>query len=376
MHKRERVLKTLQIEEPDCCPINYLGFEHTGTAYQHFVNSDEIDDYVTIIPEVGDITQQRFFNADAWCLSPYSGIWNPPQLPVPTDHAGATLGYTGKFHRVGRNEKTKIPYSWYDGPYFKSVEIIHDVWDQFGRPSSLINENISSDPQVWQHYIEALEPFLVPMPGLAIAMHEAIFEGCGAGTLAKFFRKTPEIVHELMEEYTKVNLHTIKLLTEAGVDILFYFDDLGQRDRSILSLSQFREFILPYYKQLYNAAHKGGAFIVQHSCGFVDDFLPDMVDAGLNCIQALEPAAGVNLAALKENLGDKLAFMGGMDSSRVLNFGSPDDVEADVKKCIKAAGYGGGYFAGPSHNILNVPWENLLALRDAIEKWQYYPLIV
>ncbi|MFX1446393.1 MAG: uroporphyrinogen decarboxylase family protein, partial [Promethearchaeota archaeon] len=102
--------------------------------------------------------------------------------------------------------------------------------------------------------------------------------------------------------------------------------------------------------------------------------LPDMVDAGLDCIQALEPAAGVDLAQLKETLGDRVAFMGGMDSSNILNFGTPEDVKEDVKKCIKAAAPGGGYFAGPSHNILNAPWENMLALKAALEKYRKYPL--
>jgi hypothetical protein len=374
MKKRERVLKALNLEEADMCPINYLGFEQTGTAYQQFINSEDLDNYVMILDNVGDITQQRFFNVDCWTMSPFPGVYNSPNIPVPPDHKGATLSYTGKFHRTSKNEKTGMAYGWYDGPYFKSVEIIEDTWKQFGKPSSLINQTQHFDRQKWYQYVHALEDYLFPMPGLAIAMHEAIFEGCGAGALAKFFRKSPKIVHDMMSEYTKVNLHAVKLLLEAGVDVMFYYDDLGQRDRSILSLPQFKEFILPYYKQIYDAVHKGGAYIIQHSCGYVDEFLPYMVDAGLDCIQALEPAAGVNLGALKEKLGDKLAFMGGMDSTRTLNFGTPKDVEEDVKKCIKAAGIGGGYIAGPSHNIMDVPWENLMVLRAALEKYRKYPI--
>jgi uroporphyrinogen decarboxylase len=115
-------------------------------------------------------------------------------------------------------------------------------------------------------------------------------------------------------------------------------------------------------------------FIVQHSCGYIDKNLPDMVDAGLSCIQALEPAAGVDLAYLKKSLGDRLSFMGGIDSSRALNFGTAEDIVQEVKRCIKAAGYNGGYFVGPSHNILNASWENIKVLRDAIEKFRRYPI--
>jgi hypothetical protein len=374
MKKRERVLKTLELEgEPDMCPINYLGFETTGTAYQHFINSDEIDEYVTIIPEAGDITQQRFLNVDCYSFTPFSSVFNPPALPSPEDkHPGTILGFTGKLKKQGRNERTGLSYGWYYGPYFTSEEIIRDVWARYGKPSSHIKES-SYDKAFWSKVVDALEPYFYPMPSLAIAMHEALFEGCGAAALAKFARKSPGLLHEIMSEYTKVNLAAIRQLTDAGVDVIFYYDDLGQKERSILSPKAFREFILPYYKQLYDAAHRGGALIVQHSCGYIDQFLPDMVDAGLNCIQALEPAAGVNLEALKEQLGDKVAFMGGMDSTRTFCFGTPQDVADDVKKCIKAAGKGGGYIAGPSHNIMDVPWENLLMLRAALEKYRRYP---
>ena len=115
-------------------------------------------------------------------------------------------------------------------------------------------------------------------------------------------------------------------------------------------------------------------FIVQHSCGYIDKNLPYMADAGLNCIQALEPAAGVGLAYLKQTLGDKISFMGGIDSSRILNFGTPEEIVQEVKRCVKAAGHNGGYFVGPSHNVLTTPMENLRVLRDAIEKYRQYPL--
>ncbi len=58
----------------------------------------------------------------------------------------------------------------------------------------------------------------------------------------------------------------------------------------------------------------------------------------------------------------------------MLTFGTPKDVEEDVKKCIKVAGHGGGYFVGTSNDVLNAPYENVLAMRAAIEKYREYPL--
>jgi uroporphyrinogen decarboxylase len=210
------------------------------------------------------------------------------------------------------------------------------------------------------------------MAFVPVAIHESLFEGMTMSRVAYYMRKNPQFIHEVLNEYTKLNIEVIKRFHEAGVDIVFYSDDLGYKGRSILSIEQFKKFILPYYKKLYKACEQRGMFIVQHSCGFIDKNLPYMVEAGLNCIQALEPAAGVDLAHLKQSFGHKLSFMGGIDSSRILKFGTPDDIVQEVKRCVKSAGYNGGYFVGPSHNILNAPWENIKVLRNAIEKYRKY----
>ncbi len=116
--------------------------------------------------------------------------------------------------------------------------------------------------------------------------------------------------------------------------------------------------------------------MIQHSCGYLHDYLPLMADAGLNCIQAVQPTAENDLAYLVETLGDKLAFMGCLDDTRVLKFGTPKDVEEDVKKFIRIAGPSGNFCPGPTNTVLDPPWENVLALNAALEKHRSYPLKV
>jgi hypothetical protein len=385
LSKRERVIRTLELDdEPDMCPIHYLGFERSCTAYQTFRKTDEYKEKYTVIKndfspfmyeKAGDITDCRFFNVDLHALDPFKHKIKVKSAPRPPDHPDCYINpLSGKLKKLKPQVETGIMYEWYVDGYFKTPEILHSYWEKYGKPSELINDRVNYSPQIWDKYVKSLEKYLYPMARLEIAMHEALFEGMTIARVAYYMRKNPQFIHEVMSEYTKVNVEIAKRLIEAGVDIIQYSDDLGMKGRSIFSLKQFREFILPYYKKLYQECKKGGAFIIQHSCGYIDKLLPDMVDAGLNGIQALEPAAGVDLVHLKETLGDRITLLGGMDSSRVLNFGTPKDVEEDVKKCLKAAGKGGGYFAGPSHNILNVPWENVVALRDAMLKYRNYPL--
>ncbi|MHA2038123.1 MAG: uroporphyrinogen decarboxylase family protein [Promethearchaeota archaeon] len=389
LSKRERVLRTLELEEPDMIPIHNLGFETSGISNQYFKNSDDYkklragieEDLLTmnfnvLIGTTGSITELRFWDSDIHGIDPW-GI-NKFRLKLakaPREYPGCImLTFDGRIWKLTPQTSTGLMHLWYEDGYFKTPEIVHEYWDKHGKPLDLINDNINYSPQIWENFVKKLSNYFYPMATLPINLHESLFEGMTIPRVVYYMRKKPKFIHEVINEFTKVNLEIIKRLAEVGVDIVFYMDDLGMKQRSILSIEQFKKFILPYYKQMFQACKKNGMFVIQHSCGYIDKLLPYMVDVGLNGIQALEPAAGVDLAHLKETLGEQVSFLGGIDGSNTLNFGTPNDVEKEVKRCFKAAAHGGGYFAGPSHNVLNAPWENILALRAAIEKYRKYPL--
>lgn len=385
LSKRERVIRTLEHDdEPDIIPIYTLGFERTGTTYQHFLETDEYQQFKVYIENdfskedyrwAGDITEPRFWNVDCHTADPWRHRIKTTVAEGPSEYPNSyVLPTSGRVFQRVEQIKTGLAYAWYVDGVFHTPEIVHSYWDEYGKPSEHINDEVNFSSEIWENFVESLSPYFYPMARLMIAMNEALFEGMTVGRVVYNMRKNPQFIHEVMSEYTKVNLEFVKRYAEAGIDIVFYYDDLGYKGRSMFSLENFRTFILPYYRKIYQECKKHGMFIIQHSCGYIDKLLPDMVDAGLDGIQALEPAAGVDLAYLKESLGDRLSFLGGMDASRILSFGSPKEVEEEVKRCIQAAGIGGGYFAGPSHNILNVPWENILAFRAAIEKYRKYPL--
>ncbi|TFF97896.1 MAG: hypothetical protein EU540_08430 [Promethearchaeota archaeon] len=385
LSKRERVIRTLELEEPDMVPIHYLGFEKTCSSYQTFRKTEEYSKLYTLIKNsysrfknnwVGEITDLRWFNVDSNSMDPFQKKLKNTAVNPPSDRPDAEFmdAMSGRLFKRHPQVETGIMYMWYIDGYFTSPEILHSYWDEIGKPIELINEKTNYSPKVWDEFVESLSPYLYPMANLPIAMLESLYEGMTIAKVAYFMRKKPDFLHEVMSAYTAVNIEFVKRLDEVGVDIIFYADDMGLKGRSIFSIDSLLKFIIPYYKKIFQECKKRSIFVLQHSCGHIDEILPHLVDAGLNGIQALEPAAGVNLARLKENLGDKVAFLGGMDSSNILNFGTPKDVEEDVKRCLREAGKGGGYFVGPSHNILNVPWENCIALRDAMLKHRKYPL--
>lgn len=380
--KRERVFKALELDgEPDMVPIHYFGFEQTGSSFQAFKNSGEREKYHSRVEDKASnvkyyITEQRFWNVDLFGMDPFGETKLKIRYQnAPPEHPNCRLNrMDGRLYQTVKQVNTGLEYAWYVGGYFKTPEILHSYWDRYGKPTELINDRIKYSSQVWEGFVEALAPYFYPMANLPINPSEVMIGGITFTRFAYYIRKNPKFIHEIMDEYTKVNIEIIKRLADAGVDIITFGDDLGYKENAFFSLKVFREFILPYHKRIYEVCRKRGVLVVLHSCGKVDQFLPDLIDAGLNCIQSLEATAGVDLAGLKESLGDRLCFMGGLDSSGILTYGTPKDVEENVKNSIKAAGQGGGYFVGPSHDILNIPWENILAMRAAIEKYRKYPL--
>jgi hypothetical protein len=391
LSKRERVIRFLELDdEPDKCPIFTLGFETSGWGMQQYYNSEEYKN-VLVKPEELDfgpesfrtriawlITQMKFWHADLVMSDPFKK-YKRNIYPMPEGYPNAeNLNWnciSGRIMSVGKNPITGRVHEWYVDGFFKTKEKLHEVWDEYGKPIDRITEGELS-PKLWKEYVDGLSPHVYPMANLSLAMSEYLCEGHTHGYAMKLMRKDPKHMHYVMNEYTKANVETVKRLGDAGVDIVMFLDDLGYRGRGIWSPKNFKEFVLPYYKRIYQAARKKGMFMVQHSCGYLHDYLPLMADAGLNCIQSVQPTAENDLAHLVDTLGDKLSFMGCLDDTRVLKFGTPKDVEEDVKKFIKIAGPTGNFAPGPTNTVLDPPWENVLSLISALEKYRSYPLQV
>ncbi len=113
-----------------------------------------------------------------------------------------------------------------------------------------------------------------------------------------------------------------------------------------------------------------------HSCGAVSPFIPDWIDMKVDALDPIQPKAkGMDPFELKAAFGDKLTFHGGIDAQYVLPFGTIEEVREHTRKYIKALAPGGGYICAPVHNVQgDVPPENIVAMRDAVEEFGYYPI--
>lgn len=174
-------------------------------------------------------------------------------------------------------------------------------------------------------------------------------------------------------------------LEEVGdqVDILrLSGEDLGTQMNPMISQKMYDKFVMPRFKRLWCFAkeklsqkNRGGKLML-HSCGNVRSFIPSWIELGLDVLDPIQPRArGMEPEALKRDFGRQLVFHGGIDIQHTLPFGTPEEVAAEVRRYIKILGPGGGYIVAPAHNIQNdVPPANLVAMRDVVISDGIYPI--
>jgi uroporphyrinogen decarboxylase len=112
----------------------------------------------------------------------------------------------------------------------------------------------------------------------------------------------------------------------------------------------FRRLVKPTMKRACDWAHDRGVKTWLHSCGDVHPFVPEFIDAGIDCLHPLEVKAGMDPAALKAEYGDRLAFNGGINAAIWGDFDAFADQMREVVPVMKA---GGGYIFGSDHSVPN-----------------------
>ncbi len=150
-------------------------------------------------------------------------------------------------------------------------------------------------------------------------------------------------------------------------------DDLGSQEATLLNPEIYRELIKPRHKRMVDAVKThSDAKVLLHSCGAVSALLDDFIEVGFDAINPVQVGAkGMEPERLKAEFGDRITFWGGIDTQRVLPFGTPDEVRAEVRRIIDILGPGGGFVLNSVHNIqAEVPPENVVAMFDEARSYR------
>lgn len=177
----------------------------------------------------------------------------------------------------------------------------------------------------------------------------------------------PKEVHHIFDVIADYQVQLVEAFMAAGVDAVRFTDDWGMQNSLFIHPDQWREFIKPRLKRMYDATKKHGGIVFQHSCGCIGDIVPDLIELGLDVLDPCQPQSN-DIFVWKRNYGDSLCFMGGLDTQTYLPFGQPAEIREKVTEVLTVMSQGGGYIAAPSHTI-TLPDANRKAMLDAIDEF-------
>jgi uroporphyrinogen decarboxylase len=196
--------------------------------------------------------------------------------------------------------------------------------------------------------------------------------------LARFLRavyKDRSFAVELLKLVNKFNCVQAEKLAELGVDVIIIGDDMGDRNGPLMNPREFRAITFPLLKREVDMVKRTGTKVYLHSDGNIKKIFADLVELGFEGYQAIEPGAGMDIAFLKEEYDDRLCLVENVDCGSTLCQGSVEQVVAETRRIIDAAGPGGGFILGSSNSIHDgVKLENFLAMTRTAAEYGKYPL--
>lgn len=173
------------------------------------------------------------------------------------------------------------------------------------------------------------------------------------------------------EEYEEILDHLDVLLNQfvdecvkLPVDAVMFGDDWCDQRSCMMGPERWRRFIKPRLAGLYAKIHKAGKKTVNHVCGSVTPLIPDLIEIGLDVLESVQPeAADMNPYALKKRFGKDLTFWGGLGCQSIVTFGTPAELQTEIRKLRREMSVGGGYILAPAKTLNEtVSLDNLLAI--------------
>jgi len=184
----------------------------------------------------------------------------------------------------------------------------------------------------------------------------------------------PDYIKEFFDMQKEIQLKNLELYRQAVGEriaaIAVTGTDFGTQNGPLISPDIYREFYKPYHKVFNDWVHKNTKWkTFTHTCGSVVDFIDDFIDAGFDILNPVQfSASKMDLSFLKEKYGRKLVFWGGgINPQKTLPFGTPEEIEAEVKSNVRILAKDGGFVCASVHNIQGpTPAENIVAFFKAI----------
>ena len=362
MDSRERVFAALSFQEPDRVPIDFWGSngfyrmlkKRRGMDRETFLDEHDVDfRYIAGPRYVGPPleTGEAGFDVDIW------GV-RRRRVTVPT-RFGEEVYKEVHFHPLGEAGTVAEveAYAHWPSPDWFDYTVVRAQCEEIrdkGRVVVFMGDRLNRVAQL--------------KPAMYIRGIEKVFLD---------FMENAEIIEAVFRHLRAFYSEYLTRILEAAdgmIDIVLTGDDFGSQNGPLVSPGMWERFLGEGFEQYMKIISSHGARSMHHTCGMVTPIVPGLVERGLDVLQSLQPEAmAADMADLKRDFGDRLAFHGGMSIQQTLPRGTPEDVRKEVKERIETLAHGGGYILCTAHNVqADCPLENVEAMLRAGREFGRY----
>lgn len=411
---RDRLIATLNHQQPDRVPIDFGGTAVTGihascvaALRDHYglekrpVRVHEPYQMLGLVEDdlgeamgldvVGTFARNTMFGfpAERWKEWRFNGldVLVPGDFNVTTDANGNTLIYPEGDTTVPPS--ARMPSG---GFFFDSIMRQEPFEEESLNPEDNMEEFKPLEEENLEHIVQTTRA--AAATGLGVI---AGFGGTALGDIAlvpaPFLRRPKGIrdvtewyvstssrqdyVHSIFERQTEIAIDNLERIHSAiGDSIQAVFlcgTDFGTQTSSFCSARTFRSLYFPYYKRMCDWIHAHTAWkVFKHSCGAVSRFIPFFIEAGIDILNPVQcSATGMEPEQLKATFGEQIVFWGGgVDTQKVLPFGTPAAVREQVLRRCEVFAPGGGFVFNTIHNVqAQTPVANIVAMLDAVHEF-------
>ncbi|HDR67874.1 MAG TPA: methyltransferase [Bacteroidaceae bacterium] len=415
MNSKERVIATLNHQQPDKVAVDFGGTGQTGI---HVQIVEKLREYFGLERKAVKVAE------------PYQmlGEIEDDLLEI---LGGDVIGLNGRFNMFGIEQKdwveTRTPWGQIvlmpglTGEFRNDQGdwIIYPLGDTCMRPSGRMPESgyffdaedrskpvddatltveqnmeeytgvTDEDLRYWKALVEenktrgkalAANPGGTSLGDVALVPGVGLKDPKGIRDISEWYRSLlirPDFIKELFDRITDLAINNLeKYFAAIGNDIDLVFlcgTDFGTQNSTFCDADTFRDLWLPYYRKVSDWIHSHTRWkVFKHSCGAIEPLMESFIDSGIDIINPVQvSAAGMDPEILKKKYGDRIVFWGGgVDTQHTLPFGRPEEVREMVLRHLEIFSPGGGYVFNTVHNTQALtPIENFLAMLNAVREF-------
>ena len=193
-----------------------------------------------------------------------------------------------------------------------------------------------------------------------------LFIALGLENLSIAMYEEPELLQEIILAADRFWTELGLKLIETGCTALYMANDMGMNGRTLIAPDALRELFFPTMRRQIRTWKEAGGRVLLHSCGYIDPVLEDLADMGIDALNNIQVRAGMNLASVKERIGDRVAIVGNVDATGIMCQPDKALIRGAIEEVIRTAGSDGGLVIATDHSFHEgVPTENVLYFLEA-----------